>query len=50
LLSPFRQADFERLRLRPSDVLHLSPLGHALTAELLAGCLTDARLRCQTPD
>jgi lysophospholipase L1-like esterase len=42
----FPAGDLGALRLAADDVLHLNARGHAFTAEALASCLADARLRC----
>jgi len=46
LTAAFRSERTEVLRVRPGDVLHLSKVGHAITARALIRCTADAGLRC----
>jgi lysophospholipase L1-like esterase len=47
LTTAFRSERTQVLRLRPGDVLHLSKVGHAITARALIRCTADAGLRCR---
>jgi lysophospholipase L1-like esterase len=50
LTTAFRSERTEVLRVRPGDVLHLSKVGHAITARALIRCTADAGLRCRKRD